>query len=69
MPVGVWQIREGVREALNGQGRQFDSFEKALFFACIDSSVSSREWIANSMIYKNMTQQSRITDFIDRDLS
>jgi DNA repair protein NreA len=69
MPVGVWQIREGVREALNVQGRQFDSLEKALFFACIDSSMSSREWIANSMIYKNMTQQSRITDFIDRDLS
>ena len=69
MPVGVWQIREGVREALNGQKRQFDSFERALFFACIDSSVSSREWIENSMIYKNMTQQRRITDFIKRDLS
>ena len=69
MPVGVWQIREGVRKALKRQGRLFDSFEKALYFACIDSSVSSREWIGKIMIYKNMTQQKRITEFIKRDLS
>ena len=68
MPVGVWQIREGVREALKGQPSQFDSFEKALDFVCIDSSVSSREWISNSVIYKNMRQQRRITDFIKGDL-
>ena len=66
MPVGVWQIREGVREAFKGQASIFDSFEKALYFACIDSSLSSREKI---MIYKNMTQQKRITEFIKRDLS
>jgi DNA repair protein NreA len=69
MPLGVWQIREGIREALKRQGRQFDSFKRALYFACIDSSISSNEWIRNSMIYKNMTQQRRITDFVKRDLS
>ena len=61
--VGVWQIREGVREAFKGQQSEFDSFEKALDFACIGSSVSSTEWIRNSVIYKNMTQQRKITDF------
>jgi hypothetical protein len=68
IPVGVWQIREGVREAFKGQRSQFDSFEKALGFACIDSSVSSTEWIRSSVIYKNMTQQRRITEFTRRDL-
>jgi hypothetical protein len=68
IPVGVWQIREGVREAFKGQRSQFDSFEKALGFACIDSSVSSTEWIRSSVIYKNMTQQRRITDFTKRNL-
>jgi DNA repair protein NreA len=63
IPVGVWQIREGVREAFKGQQSEFDSFEKALDFACIGSSVSSTEWISNSVIYKNMTQQRKITDF------
>jgi DNA repair protein NreA len=69
MPVGVWQIREGVREALKGQASIFDSFEKALYFVCIDSSLSSREWMEKIMIYKNMIQQKRITEFIKRDLS
>ena len=67
MPVGVWQIREGVREGLKRQGTQFDSFEKALYFACIESSVSVREWIGNSLIHKNITEQKRITEFIDKD--
>ena len=69
MPVGVWQIREGVREALKRQGTQFDSFERALYFACIKSSVSVKEWIGNSLMRRNMTQQKRITEFIDKDFS
>lgn len=64
MPIGVWQIREGVREALRGRPNQCDSFKEALDFVCIDSSISSSEWISNSMIYKNMRQQRKITDFI-----
>ena len=67
IPVGVWQIREGVREAFKGQRGEFDSFEKALDFACIGSSVSGTEWIKNSVIYRNMIQQRRITEFSERD--
>jgi DNA repair protein NreA len=68
IPVGVWQIREGVREAFKGRRGEFDSLEKALDFACIGSSVSATEWIRNSLIYKDMTQQRRITEFNKRDL-
>ncbi len=64
MPVGVWQIREGVRQALKGRPNHFDSFKEALDFVCIDSSISSNEWITNSMIYTNIRQQRKITDFI-----
>jgi DNA repair protein NreA len=64
MPVGVWQIREGVRQAFRGRPNQFDSFKKALDFVCVDSSISSNEWISNSMIYKIMRQQRKITDFV-----
>jgi DNA repair protein NreA len=68
IPVGVWQIREGVREAFKGRRGEFDSLEKGLDFACIGSSVSATEWIRNSLIYKDMTQQRRITEFNKRDL-
>src|SRR5919112_3895649 len=30
IPVGVWQIREGIREALRGFGTRFDNFANAL---------------------------------------
>jgi hypothetical protein len=65
IPVGVWQIREGIRQALKEQGKQLNSFEKALHFACIKLSVSEKEWLRNSKIYKNMKEQRKITDFFD----
>jgi hypothetical protein len=65
MPVGVWQIREGIREALRKKKRQVESFEKALYFACLNLSVSKKEWIRNSKIYKNMREQMRMTDFFN----
>ena len=67
MPVGVWQIREGIREALKGQRNHFDSFEKALSFSCINSSVYKKEWIRNSKIYRNMREQMRITSFFSNN--
>jgi DNA repair protein NreA len=63
MPIGVWQIRAGIRKALEGEGDQFDNFQRALSFACVNLSVSESEWIRNSKIYKNMSEQMRITDF------
>jgi hypothetical protein len=66
MPLGVWQIREGIRQALEGDVEQFDNFERALSFACVNLSVSKNEWIRNSKIYNNMREQMRITDFFTR---
>jgi DNA repair protein NreA len=63
VPLGVWQIREGIRKAFDGEGSQFDNFEKALSFACINLSLSKNEWIRNSKMKKNMREQMRITDF------
>jgi hypothetical protein len=67
MPVGVWQIREGIRGALNKENRRFESFENALSFACTKLSLSTKEWIRNSKIYKNMKEQMRITDFFSNN--
>lgn len=63
MPLGVWQIREGIRRALDGEAKQFENFQEALSFACANLSVSQHEWARNSEIYKNMKEQMRITDF------
>ena len=68
MPLGVWQIREGIRKALDGEAKRFDNFQNASLFACANLSVSKNEWIRNSKIYKNMKEQMRITDFFKRQL-
>lgn len=69
MPVGVWQIREGIREALKGKGKgkgkkqHFDNFEQAMSVACANLSISKTEVIRNSKMYKNVREQARITDY------
>jgi DNA repair protein NreA len=63
MPVGVWQVREGLREALKSPITKFESFEKALSFASTFMSISNKEWIKNSKIYNNVIKQNRISDF------
>jgi hypothetical protein len=63
MPLGVWQIREGIRKALDEEAEQFENFKRALSFACFDLSISQHECTRNSEIHKNMKEQMRITDF------
>jgi hypothetical protein len=64
MPVGVWQVREGIRRALEGMAKQVESFDEALNFASISMSLSKNEWLRNSQMYKSKREQMRITDFL-----
>ncbi len=66
MPLGVWQIREGIRKALDEEAKQFDNFQSALSFACVNLSVSKNEWITNSEMYRRRKEQMRITDSFKR---
>jgi hypothetical protein len=63
MPLGVWQIREGVREALKNHSNAFETLAEALTFACNHMSVSISEIQKRSSMWKNLRAQKRITDF------
>lgn len=63
MPVGVWQVREGIRLAFEGQAEEIENFEQALSFACIGLSLSKNEWKRKSKIYRSKREQLKITDF------
>jgi len=63
MPLGVWQIREGVREALKKPAQKFETLEAALSFACANLSVSKQEVVSKSMLWHGLKSQTRITDF------
>ncbi|WP_458720554.1 hypothetical protein [Candidatus Nitrosocosmicus sp. R] len=63
LPVGVWQIREGIREALRMRCNKFETLDMALSFACNNLTISKNEWIGNSSIIKTRKSHSRISDY------
>jgi len=65
LPVGVWQIREGAREALRRQKRLFEDLGNALSFACLNMSVSKAEIISKIKAFSVKAKQAKITDFVN----
>lgn len=62
IPVGVWQIREGVRAAMRQKPVLADSFEKALDIAAKPMSISKKEWLSHGKILRLMRQKT-ISDY------
>ena len=62
IPVGVWQVREGIREAMSQNPILADDFEHALFLASSKMSISRSEWLSNGNIVELMRQKT-ISDF------
>jgi len=63
MPLGVWQIREGVREALKKPSQQFENLEQVILFASAGMSLSAQEIARKSKLWHALKNHVRITDF------
>jgi len=64
MPLGVWQIREGIRAALKENKKEFENFKDASMYALEDMLVPKESWIKTSKIYDLFKNQTRITEFL-----
>jgi hypothetical protein len=62
VPLGVWQVREGVRMAMKQNPKIVSSFEEGLDLACKSLSIDKKEWLAKSTLQKARRQKS-ISDF------
>ena len=62
IPVGVWQIREGVRAAMKERPIITESFEHSLNVACKPLSISKQEWLSKGVILK-LLKQKTLSDF------
>lgn len=62
IPVGVWQVREGIRLAMKKKGIVAESFENALDIASKKMSISKNEWLSKGNILK-LIKQKTIADF------
>ena len=62
IPVGVWQVREGIREAMKQQPQIVSNFNQAIEVASTKTSVSKKEWISNGNMI-NLLRQKTLQDF------
>ena len=62
VPVGVWQIREAVRTAMQKNPYIAQSFHDAVSFASKRMSVSKTEWLSRGRLL-HMLKQKSISEF------
>ena len=62
VPVGVWQVREGIREAMKQKPVLSDTFDNALHVASQKMSISKSEWLSHGNISALMRQKT-LSDF------
>ncbi len=64
MPVGVWQVRENVRNAMRQKPFTFNNLEEALKWIASRFQIPLQQWIMRSELLKNALFQRKITDFL-----
>jgi hypothetical protein len=64
MPIGVWQVRENVRNALRQKPYKYNTMEEALRRIDGQFQIPMKQWIQQSSLLKNTIFQKRITDFL-----
>ncbi len=62
IPVGVWQVREGVRNAMKQKPKFAATFDESLQIACVGMSISKSEWLSHGNILQQIKQKS-ISDY------
>ncbi len=63
MPVGVWEVRENVRNALKSDPAVFESENEAIDFALSQFHIQKNEWYKNSRLLRELKSQRRIEEF------
>ncbi len=62
IPVGVWQVREGIREAMKQKPAISNTFDQALILASNKMSISKTEWLSHGKI-SQIIRQKTLSDF------
>ena len=63
MPVGVWQVRENVRNAVKQKPLKYDTLEEALARIASRFEIPMEYWIQHSNLLQDALFQKRITDY------
>ncbi len=63
MPIGVWQVRENVRNAMRQKPCQFKNLNESLKFISGRFEIPLSQWIIQGKLLRNALFQKRISDF------
>jgi hypothetical protein len=63
MPVGVWQVRENVRNAMRQKPFTFHTLDEVLKFIASRFQIPLQQWIMGSNLLRNALFQKKITDY------
>ena len=64
LPVGVWQVRENVRNAMRQRPLKFNILEEALERISRRLTIGLRHWVEASTLLRSTLTQRKITDFL-----
>jgi len=65
MPVGVWQVRENVRNAMRQTPLKFNTFDEALARIASQFQIPLQRWIRNSQLLQDALFQKRLTQYFE----
>jgi hypothetical protein len=64
MPVGVWHVRENVRNAMRQKPLKYNTLKEALFRVASQFQIPLERWIENSRLLRDAFFQRRITHYL-----
>jgi hypothetical protein len=63
MPVGVWHVRENVRNAVRQAPLKFNTLDEALARVASQFQIPLQRWVGSSKLLKDALFQRRLTDY------
>jgi hypothetical protein len=67
MPVGVWQVRENVRNAMRNVPKKYNTLNEALTHIASRFQIPLKRWLNQSSLLKNTLYQRRIMDYFKKN--
>jgi len=67
MPVGVWQVRENVRNAMRQTPLKFSTLDEALARIASQFQIPLQRWIGSSKLLQNALFQKRLTQYFGKN--
>jgi DNA repair protein NreA len=65
MPIGVWQVRENVRNAMRQPPHKFKTLNESLQFVSGRLEIPIAQWIGQGELLRKALFQRQISDFFE----